>query len=87
MNLNTVGGRLMIARRRKGWTQKEMAELLNEQHGIATDQSFWSHVENGRRGISMPVFVAVADLLEVSLDYLTGRAKQEEQKHEVEYAA
>lgn len=86
--LNTVGGRLMLARKNKGWTQPELLEQLRLQHGQTVTQSHWSRVECNERGVSLQLLIAVADLLGVSLDYLTGRkAKRLEHETEVEYAA
>lgn len=85
--LNTVGGRLMIARKSKGWTQPELLDQLKRRYGYSVTQSHWSRVECNERGISLQLLIAAADLLDVSLDYLTGRPGKKQAETEVEYAA
>lgn len=60
--------RLRAARKAKGWTQKSLAEKL----GLTK-----SAVSNWENGISTPHYeelTRLADLLEVSLDYLRGES-------------
>lgn len=59
--------RLKEARKRKNLTQREMAEYL----GI-TARSFQQY-EGGKRRPDYETLVAIADHLDVTLDYLFGR--------------
>ena len=60
-------GRLQQARNRKGLKQKEVAEHLD-----MTPRAY-QYYEGGRRRPDFETLVALADLLEVSTDYLLGR--------------
>lgn len=62
--------RLQEARRRKHLTQKEVAAYLH-----MTERSY-QHYEGGQRKPNYEVLVAIADYLEVSLDYLFGRTDE-----------
>lgn len=68
--LQTVGSRLMLARKSKGWSQIDLLEQLRTQKGIEITPAHWSRVEGMKRGASLELLVAAADLLDVSLDYL-----------------
>lgn len=70
--IDTMGGRLMLARKDKGLNQLELLERLKEK-GHEITPAHWSRVENNQRGLSLDLLVAAADILEQSLDYLTGR--------------
>lgn len=72
--LDTMGGRIRLARMDKDLNQLELLAKLKEVDSkFDIDPAHWSRVENNKRGISLELLVAVADLLEVSLDHLTGR--------------
>lgn len=58
-------------RKKKGLTQVELAKLLNVQQ---TTVSKW---EVGRATPDYPVLIKLAELFEVSIDYLLGAEKQE----------
>ena len=47
-----------------GYTQEELAEALN------VDQSYYRHIETGKRGCPVDLFIQLSDLFGVSLDYL-----------------
>lgn len=64
--------RLQQARNQKGLKQKEVAEHL----GI-TPRAY-QYYEGGRRRPDYETLVALADLLEVSADYLLGRTDRQE---------
>lgn len=68
--LQSVGGRLMLARKNKGWNQLEFLKQLKEQKDIEITPAHWSRVEGMKRGVSVELLIAAADLLDVSLDYL-----------------
>ena len=48
-------------------TQKQVAEIL------LRDQSLYSKYERGERELPLSLAIRLADLYQVSLDYLTGR--------------
>jgi transcriptional regulator with XRE-family HTH domain len=68
--LQSVGGRLMLARKNKGWSQLDLLEQLKERKGIDITPAHWSRVEGMKRGASLELLIAAAELLDVSLDYL-----------------
>lgn len=59
--------RLKTLRKEKKLTQKELAEQI----GIS--QKSYSHWESGKNEPSLENLIKLADLLEVSLDWLFGR--------------
>lgn len=58
--------RLKTLRNDKGFTQKQLADVLN------TTVSAISHYENGTREPSLDMLIQIAKLLSVSVDYLIG---------------
>lgn len=66
MNYDTKrsGERIRQLRIQNGYTQEEIAGLLN------MDRSYYSRIESGKRGCSVDVLVHLSELLDVSLDYL-----------------
>lgn len=67
--MKIFGKRLREVRKSKKITQKELAEQI----GIS--QKSYSHWENNKTFPSFENLVKLADLLEVSLDWLFGRDK------------
>lgn len=59
--------RLKLARKEKGFTQQEVAERFGM---TSRSYRYW---ESGEREPSVANLVELADLLDVSLDWLTGR--------------
>jgi len=59
--------RLKEARKAKGITQKTMAEYLDIQ------ETSYQHYEYGKREPNHEKTVQIADILDVSVDYLLGR--------------
>lgn len=59
-----IGKRIRAARKRRTWTQAELAE----RSGI--EPSNISHIERAATKLSFPTLVAIANALEVSLDEL-----------------
>ncbi len=53
-------------RREKGYTQNEMADLLK------CSRSNYEKIETGKVCPSLPMFISIAEVLQTSLDYLTG---------------
>ncbi len=64
MDYIDLGRRVRKQRTQRGWTQEALAERVN----VST--SFVGHVERGTRKASLETLVAIANVLNVSLDYL-----------------
>ena len=64
MDYVDLGRRIRKQRIQRGWTQEALAERVN----VST--SFVGHVERGTRKASLETLVALANVLDVSLDYL-----------------
>lgn len=64
MDYIDLGRRIRKQRSLHGWTQEALAERVN----VST--SFVGHVERGTRKASLETLVAIANVLDVSLDYL-----------------
>ncbi len=62
--------RLQKARKKKRFTQKEVAEYLK-----MTERSY-QHYEGGSRRPNYEILAAIADYLEVTTDYLLGRTDE-----------
>ena len=58
------GIRIRQLRIQSGYTQDKLAEALN------VDQSYYGRIETGKRGCPVDLFIQIADLFCVSLDYL-----------------
>ena len=67
MDTVLIGSRIRAARK----NHEMKAEALAERLGIAVE-SLW-HIENGARKTSFQTLLNIADILDVSLDYLAGR--------------
>ena len=61
--------KLKTLRKEQGYTQEQLADILN------LTRSSISNYENGINEPSISILVAIADLYNVSLDWLTGRTK------------
>jgi transcriptional regulator with XRE-family HTH domain len=59
-----LGNRIRALRRKRSWTQIEMAEML----GI--DRSYLFEIENGKKDPSLRVLKTLADGLHISLSQL-----------------
>lgn len=64
----TFHERLKILREEKGFTQQHLAEVLNLTSGAV------SHYENGTNEPTIDTLIRMADVLNVSVDYLVGNA-------------
>jgi transcriptional regulator with XRE-family HTH domain len=62
--LSTIGGRIAWARARLGMTQQALADAVNVR---VTSVSRW---ENDKHGIDADVLPALADALQISIDWL-----------------
>lgn len=65
--MNQIGAYLKAAREEGRLTQEELASRLKVTPRYVSD------MENDRRKPSLPIFVSMADALNVSLDKLAGR--------------
>ena len=63
------GKKLRLLRKLKGYTQEQLAEILN------TTRSCISNYELGNRQPDNETVSAVADFFDVSIDYLMGRSE------------
>lgn len=63
-NLEESGKRIKKLRNTKGFKQEEIAELV----GIA--QSTYARIESGKKGASIDTLVALAEVLETTLDFI-----------------
>ncbi len=63
-DMEKSGDRIRQLRMKNGFTQEKAAEALN------VDRSFYSHIESGKKGCSIDLFIQLSDLFQVSLDYL-----------------
>lgn len=59
-----VGIRIREERKRRGLTQEALAELADTSKGHV------SNVENGKKDVSLGIFMSIRDSLHVSADYL-----------------
>ena len=60
--------RFKVVRKEKGLTQKQVAD------GAQIGERQYQDYEYGKRTPSALIFIAIADCLDVSLDYLVGRS-------------
>lgn len=70
--LRTMGKRVRVLREEHGWNQIELAAEVRRR-GVECSNSMISSVETGRANPSLEVFVAIADALDITLDYLAKR--------------
>lgn len=69
--MNKYGLRLKQLREQAGYSQEDLAKLLN------TSRSRIGMYEQGRRQPDFEMQEAIADLFNVSIDYLFGRSEQD----------
>lgn len=65
-----IGSRIAYLREQRGWTQEQLSAFL----GIS--RAALSHYEKNRREPDTETLGKVADLFEVTIDYLVGRTDQ-----------
>ncbi len=58
---------LRVIREDRGYTQKQIAEVLE------TTQQYYSDYENGKREIPIRVYITLSKFYNVSIDYLAGQ--------------
>lgn len=68
---NVVGEQVEALRKSKGLTQKELADTLSEK-GVPISSSGLSKLEKRVRKVTDIEIVALAEVLEVSVNYLLG---------------
>lgn len=68
-----IGKRIKALRKQQGLTQDELAGMIDAEWTGTT----LSHYEAGDREMRLSTFLAIADALDVSLDALTGRVRQD----------
>ncbi|MBQ2348334.1 MAG: XRE family transcriptional regulator [Clostridia bacterium] len=69
---NLVGAKVETARKKKGMKQKELLAQL-QVRGVDMNASGLSKLEGQIRFVTDIELVALADILEVTVDYLLGR--------------
>lgn len=67
MDTVMIGKRIRLARRKHNMTADVLAEQIN------LEVASLRHIECGARKTSLQTLINIADVLDVSLDYLTGR--------------
>ncbi len=66
--------RLRVIRKENNLTQKQTAEA------IGTSEQNYQRYERGSQQPTLPTLIALADLFDVSLDYLVGRSDEPERR-------
>lgn len=72
LNTKEMGKRIKELRIEKGWTG------INMSTKIGVDQSYYSKIEKGKHEIKLEKLYEIADIFNVSLDYLTARTNRKE---------
>lgn len=75
INTEEMGKRIKELRIEKGWTGIKMSTK------IGVDQSYYSKIEKGKHEIKLEKLYEIADIFNVSLDYLTARTNNKEIKN------
>ncbi|MBD5117263.1 MAG: helix-turn-helix transcriptional regulator [Ruminococcaceae bacterium] len=63
---------LRVIREDRGYTQKQVAEVLG------TTQQYYSDYENGKREIPIRIYITLSKFYNVSIDYLAGQEEYRE---------
>lgn len=66
---------LRVIREDRGFTQKQIAEVLG------TTQQYYSDYENGKRDIPIRIYIALSKFYNVSIDYLAGMKAEIDEQH------
>ena len=69
---NLCGDRIREARQKKRFSQSELCKLL-QLRGIMVERDVISRMESGARIVADFEVVVIADVLEVSVDWLLGK--------------
>ena len=73
---NLIGARVELARKNQGMKQKDLLAQL-QVNGVDMNASGLSKLEGQIRFVTDFELVALADILDVSVDWLLGRTQQE----------
>lgn len=69
VDLNGIGKRIQIRRKQRGYTQEQLAEMMNVSIQMV------SNLERGNKAIRIDNLINLSQILDVSTDYiLTGKA-------------
>ncbi|MBD5128312.1 MAG: helix-turn-helix transcriptional regulator [Ruminococcaceae bacterium] len=63
---------LRVIREDRGYTQKQIAEVLE------TTQQYYSDYENGKRDIPIRIYITLSKFYNVTIDYLAGQSDSAE---------
>ena len=66
-----LGNKIKQYRNKKGWTQAQFAELLNQRFGLKTERSMVSKWESGTQQPMIYTLTCIAKLFDIPLDFLT----------------
>lgn len=72
----TIQERIVICREKKGWSQRELANRVNINYSVM------NRIESGTRPIKDHELNKLANVLDVSADYLLGRSTVSERNEE-----
>ncbi len=72
------GQELQRVRGERGWTQPQMADMLSDRGIAPMHATTLAKIEAGTRSVRINEAVAIADLLDVSLDALLGRQRHDD---------
>lgn len=78
-----IGIKIKEQRKAKKMTQDELAKLLREKYGLKTTRPMVGKWEIGYQTPEMYTIKCIADILGVTIDYLTDSASQKKQPAEI----
>lgn len=58
--------------------QEQSRSQINVSTLIGIDQSYYSKYERGQQNITLEILIKLADLYQVSIDYIIGRTNKKE---------
>ena len=69
VDLNNIGKRIQLRRRQQGYTQEQLAEMMNVSIQMV------SNLERGNKAIRIDNLINLSQILDISTDYiLTGKS-------------
>lgn len=75
VDLNGIGKRIQNRRKQQGYTQEQLAEMMNVSIQMV------SNLERGNKAIRIDNLINLSHILDISTDYiLTGKATSEDNK-------
>lgn len=81
-----LGEKIKTLRKEKKMTQTELSEKLNSRFGLKTDRVMISKWETGFQTPILSTLSCLAQIFDVSLDYLNGNETEEKQIDNIEAA-